>query len=234
MALFNTILTIILDIMLYFIIIQLYMAQILTTIASLAFWGNKTFLLLGKKINKRVGWFLGAFAAILFIVYFFLIETYILSILEIGLTVLMTHRFIAKEKTNKGIEYGLGIFTGVIILILTIFTIQGLTTLLQFFGAFGMLVGTYFLISAKQGIETISLSERIGWLLYAFGHFFTSYIGYQKHEWIFFIFQAWQMLLCLSGFSTSDPRKRKVIVWVSIIGGGIASLIFAILINRVQ
>lgn len=204
---------------------------ILITIASLLFFGNKISLLLGKKIGQKLGWFLGSFGALLFIIYFFLIDTPILSIMEIGLTVLMTYRFIAGIKTNRVVENILGFITGGIIIILTIITREGLMTWTQLGGALGMLIGTYFLISREQ-VQIINWNARIGWLLYGTGHFFTSYIGYQKHEWIFFIFQAWQMLLCFGGFVTDDPNKRKVITICIIVGGVVASLIFSLLLVR--
>lgn len=186
--------------------------EIIITLASLLFLGNKTLLLLGKKTNKMLGWSFGAVGAALFIVYFFMIHTPILSVLEIGLTILMTYRFIAGEKTNRKIENYLGIITGLFIVVLTILARQGTLSLPQFAGAFGMLVGTYFLISVKQELLSVSLwRERMGWLLYGSGHFFTSYIGYQKHEWIFFTFQAWQMLLCLIGFAIPDLKDRKLV-----------------------
>ena len=206
--------------------------QILITTASLLFFSNKLLLLLGEKLNKRLGWFLGGIAAILFIIYFFYIDTPVLSVLEIGLTILMTYRFIASEKTNKFIENLLGVITGIFIIILTLVTTEGIMTWPQFFGAFGMLIGTYFLISAKQlQVLKISLQERIGWLLYGFGHFFTSYIGYQKHEWIFFVFQVWQMLLCICGFSILNLKQRKIATISVLILGAMGALIFSIAIN---
>jgi len=208
--------------------------QILITVASLLFFGNKTLLLLGKNIKKRLGWFLGGLGAALFIVYFFMINTPILSILEIGLTILMTYRFFAKEKTNKLIENFLGILTGLSIITLTIVTHQGIMAWAQFFGAFGMLIGTYFLISANQiQDEKISIQERAGWILYAFGHFFTSYIGYQKHEWTFFVFQVWQMLLCLCGFAMMKTKDRRLLTIITLFIGAISALIFLIVINNI-
>ncbi len=206
--------------------------QILITIASLLFFCNKILLLLGKKLNRRLGWFLGGLGAILFIIYFFKINTPILAILEIGLVVLMTYRFIAKEKTNKLIENSLGIITGIFILVLTFITTEGVMTWSQFFGAFGMLIGTYFLISARQvQFEKISLQERLGWLFYGFGHLFTSYIGYQKHEWIFFVFQVWQMFLCLCGFSMINFKYRKIATILTLIIGSVVAFIFYIAIS---
>ena len=188
---------------------------------------------MGKKINKQIGWFCGTLAAILFVIYFFKIGTPILSVLEIGLTVLMMYRFFAGEKTNKIIENALGILTGAFIVVLTILTSQGTMTFSQFFGAFGMLIGTYLLISAPQN-EFIENKERYGWLLYALGHLFTSHIGYQKHEWIFFIFQAWQMLLCLGGFAAKNQKNRKMITSIILGAGTVASLIFVIFISNIK
>lgn len=207
--------------------------QILITIASLLFFGNKSLLLLGKKVNKRLGWFLGAAAAVLFIVYFFLINTPILSVLEIGLTILMTYRFIAGQKTNKIIENVLGVVTGIFIVILTVIAKLGTMNILQFFGAFGMLIGTYLLISSNQvQFEESGWKERFGWIMYGAGHFFTSYIGFEKHEWIFFVFQAWQMLLCFVGFSMPNLKERKLITNTALTFGAVACLIFFIVINN--
>ncbi len=186
--------------------------EIIITIASLLFLTSKTLLLLGKRINKKLSWFLGATGAALFVLYFFMIHTPILSVLEIGLTVLMSYRFLAGSKTNRKIENALGVATLFLIFILTVLAKQGTFGPAQFFGALGMLLGTYFLISSKQELFLESgWKERVGWLLYGAGHFFTSYIGYQKHEWIFFTFQAWQMLLCLIGFSIPDIKDRKLV-----------------------
>lgn len=207
--------------------------QILITIASVLFLGNKSLLLLGKKIDKKIGWFLGASAAVLFIVYFFLIEASILSVLEIGLTILMTYRFIAGQKTNKRIENVLGIVTGIIIIALTVIAAKGTMSVAQLLGALGMLIGTYLLISSRQIVlEFSEWKERLGWLLYGFGHFFTSYIGYQKHEWIFFVFQAWQMALCLVGFSISVQEERKKVTQAVLILGAISSAGFLIAITN--
>lgn len=204
--------------------------QILITAASLLFFSNKILVLLGHSINKRIGWFFGALGAVLFIVYFFLIEAYILSVVEIGLTILMTYRFIAAEKTNKYIELALGIVTGIFISILTIFTTQGVMTTAQFLGALGMLIGTYLLISAKQQSISPLWKERIGFLLYGFGHLCTSYIGYQKHEWIFFIFQAWQMFLCFIGFIMSTKKSRVWATYTVLIVGSVSALFFTVVI----
>ncbi len=206
---------------------------ILITIASLLFFGNKVLLLLGRPVRQKLGWFLGSLGAILFVIYFFLIGTPILSVMEIGLTILMTYRFIAGVKTNNLIEKILGIITLLIIVFLTIITNQGLVTWAQFFGSIGMLVGTYFLI-AKNQAGSINWNSRIGWLLYGLGHFFTSYIGYQKHEWIFFVFQVWQMLLCFGGFLTEDKIKRKNITKIILILGLIGSLIFSFFISTIN
>lgn len=205
--------------------------DILVTTASLLFFSNKTMLLLGEKINKQIGWFFGATGAVLFAIYFFCIGTPILSVAEIGLTVLMTYRFFAGEKTNVSVERFLGVATSVVIIILTIVAGLGIMTLAQFGGAFGMLAGTYLLVSTKQQVaETFALKERIGWLLYGAGHFFTSYVGYQKHEWIFFIFQAWQMMLCFGGFSLIEKNERKLAVIMSLIIGTVAALLFLIVV----
>jgi hypothetical protein len=106
-------------------------------------------------------------------------------------------------------------------------------TFAQLLGTFGMLIGTYLLISVTQD-KFIGIKERCGWLLYGLGHLFTSYIGYQKHEWIFFIFQAWQMFLCLGGFITKDQEKRKTITMIILGLGAIASLIFTIFISNIN
>lgn len=185
-------------------------------------------------MGKTIGWLCGTLGAIFFIIYFFNIGLPILSILEIGLTILMAYRFIAKDKTNRGIENMLGILTGIFIIIFTILTRQEILTFAQFFGALGMLIGTYLLISTKQEINFIEIKERYGWLLYGIGHFFTSCIGYQKHEWIFFVFQAWQMLLCFGGFVVKDPQKRKKITKSILVIGAVASLIFSIFISTIN
>jgi hypothetical protein len=205
----------------------------LVSIASLLFFSNKILLLLGKKINKQIGWLCGTFGAILFIIYFFIIGTPILSVLEIGLTTLMAYRFWAGEKTNKIIENGLGILTGLIIIVLTILAEQGMMSLAQFSGAFGMLVGTYLLISAKQ-IEDITTEERYGWLLYGLGHLCTSFIGYEKQEWVFFIFQYWQMLLCFGGFVAYTKEKRKIITMTVLGLGIIVSWTLIIFISKIN
>ena len=154
--------------------------------------------------------------------------------LEIGLTILMLYRFLANDKTNKTIEYSLGVITAVFVIILTALTNSGAITYAQFFGAFGMLVGTYLLISVKQQLEYIEIRERFGWLLYGIGHFFTSYIGYQKHEWIFFMFQFLQMLLCFGGFAVKDLKKRRVAINTILILGTVTSLIFIIFISNIK
>ncbi len=206
--------------------------QVLISAASILFFCNKTFLLLGKKVGRNLGWFLGAAGALLFIVYFFLIGTPILSVLEIGLAILMTYRFVAKENTNIRIERALGVVTGALIVVLTIIAGRGSLSGAQFFGAFGMLVGTYFLISSRQiDVGVSEMKERIGWLLYGFGHLFTSYIGYQKHEWIFFVFQVWQMLLCLVGFALFDMKERKLMTRASLVFGTVGVVLFAIVIT---
>ncbi len=204
--------------------------QILITTASLLFFSNKTLVLLGHSINKRIGWFFGALGAGLFIFYFFLIEAYILSIVEIGLTILMTYRFLVAEKTNKYIEVALGVVTGIFISILTFFTSQGVMTIAQFLGASGMLIGTYLLISVNQQSTSLLWKERIGFLLYGFGHLCTSYIGYQKHEWIFFIFQAWQMFLCFVGFAMTTKKSRVWATYFVLVAGSVSALLFSIVI----
>lgn len=202
-------------------VVRMQAMNILITISSLLFFNNKALLLLGQPLQKTIGWLLGTVAAILFIVYFFLIDTKILSVLEIGLVLLMGYRFVAGSVTNKRVEYGLGIVTWIGIGVLVILARAGFMTWIQCVGAFGMFLGTYFLISVHQSqTHRVHVRERVGWFLYGIGHVATSYIGYEKGEWVFLLFQVWQLLLCSVGCAYVLKANRVRATQAVLIGGG--------------
>lgn len=192
--------------------------QILVFIASLLFIFNKMLLLDSfLKIQDRIKWSLGLIAAILFIVYFFLLGSPILSTLEIGLTILMLYRTIVKERSKGLIENLLGIITSLIIIFLLIRTYTGYIETVQFLGAFGMLLGTYKLIQDKQ---------KTGFSLYAIGHIFTVIYGYQNNEFVFWWLQLLQALMCLTIFISNRFEARHEWLWFLIIFFG--SVLFVI------
>lgn len=208
--------------------------NILITISSMFFFNNKVLLLFGQPLQKTIGWLLGTVAAILFIVYFFLIDTKILSVLEIGLLLLMGYRFVAGSVTNKKIEYGLGVVTWIGIGFLVVLAQAGYMTWIQCVGAFGMFLGTYFLISVHQSqTHSVHIRERAGWFLYGIGHVATSYIGYEKAEWVFLLFQVWQLFLCLVGSVYVNKRKRINATKTVLIGGGLAVSLLVLVIGIV-
>lgn len=174
--------------------------QLLVIVASLCFILNKVFLLLGNSqiVSERTKWLMGVLGALLFIVYFFSIESPILSTLEIGLTVLTLYRFIVGINRNKTFEQMLGVFTGIIVFLLFLEKYQGYIETLQLAGALGMLIGTFYLIQEKY---------KTGFTLYALGHIFLTIFGYQKSETIFWILQLVQAVLCLTIFISEKLWK---------------------------
>ncbi len=185
--------------------------QALVIIASLCFIFNKVFLLLDNTpaVPGKIKWGLGLLGAILFIAYFFLIKSPILSTLEIGLTVLTSYRFIVGEKRRDDVEKILGIFTGVVIITLFILKYSGYLETLQLLGSLGMLIGTFYLIQEKY---------KTGFTLYALGHIFLTIFGYQQHEVTFWYLQLVQVLLCLTIYANNTKSEARG-NWISVIIG---------------
>lgn len=180
------------------------MIQVIVFIASCLFIINKGLLLHPEWIVKEeIKWSFGMIAAIMFIIYFFAIGSPILATLEIGLTILSLYRTIVGLKRNLFVEKVLGIFTGLVILVLFIEKYNGYIETLQLAGSICMIIGTFYLIRDEY---------KKGFTIYAFGHIFLSIFGYGKGELIFWLLQYTQALICFTVFLN---KKEKLIYKVS-------------------
>ena len=172
------------------------MIEVISILVSLIFFVNKILVLLGKKI----GWLVGAFAAVLAIIYFLMLELYIFTVLEFGLIVLMGYGFWAKEETNLSVEKLIQIVIVVVMTVLVFFAFTGMMTVYEFTGAILMLLGTYFLTHRR---------EALGWLLYGISHLFAAYVTNQKGQQFFADFQIASALVSAIAFLLIVKKKSK-------------------------
>ena len=155
------------------------MIEIISILVSLIFFVNKILLLIGKKL-ERLGWLMGSIAAVLAVIYFFLLELYIFTVLEFGLIILMGYGFFVKEIKNPTTEKLIHLFILVVMTVLVFFAFTGMMTIYEFVGAVLMLLGTYFLTHNIYAL---------GWLLYGVSHLFAAYVTNQKGQQFFADFQ---------------------------------------------
>ncbi len=170
------------------------MLQVLQVAVSLIFFANKVFVL----IEKRSGWLLGTIAAILACWYFFLLNLFVYTALEIGLVILMGYGFLKKDQTNKKVEWFIRLSLLTSMTVIAIFSFQGKLTSAEFGSSIFMLFGTYHLTHK---------AKRFGWLLYALAHCGAAYIGYAKLQNLFGDFQIASAIVCFAGVINSKKSR---------------------------
>lgn len=162
------------------------MTMFLQVAVSVIFFINKTLVLVGKKS----GWMVGVVAAILATFYFFRIELYIYTVLELGLIILMGYGFLWVGQKKPLTEMVINWTTAIVMLAMTVFVFSGLMTAIEFGSSIALLLGTYFLTH-----DQISW----GWSLYALAHGMAAYLGYHKDQQIFADFQVASCIVSLVG-----------------------------------
>lgn len=143
---------------------------------ALLFFTNKIVLLIGK----RTGWLVGVIAATLSVVYFFLLDLYIFTVLEIGLFVLMGYGYLKGKRTSAREELLVRVALTCVMGALIYFVFTGIMTVVEFFGAALMLWGTYLLTHDFV---------RWGWAIYGVSHCLAAAVGYWKLQPFFADFQ---------------------------------------------
>lgn len=173
---------------------QQTMLQILEVSVALLFFSNKVFVLIGK----RTGWLLGVIAAFLAGFYFYYLELYVYTILEIGLIVLMGYGFLIIKKQPRVERFIHGVII-ILMVILSYFVFDGMLTIYEFISSIGMLVGTYFLTHERA---------MLGWLCYTVGHLLSVYVMYSKDQSFFADFQLASAIVSSVGFISCWNRTR--------------------------
>jgi hypothetical protein len=159
---------------------------------ALIFFANKSFVLVGK----RFGWFLGALAAFIAVFYFYLIQLYIYTVLEVGLIILMGYGFI-KPKENNGLELAIRLTIAGIMLILSMFAFNGLLTIYELLSSAGLLFGTYFLTHSKV---------KLGWFISGLAHLLAMQLGYEKNQNFFADFQLASAIISFIGITIKSKN----------------------------
>jgi len=167
------------------------MIHFLQIAVALIFFANKVFVLAGKKS----GWLLGAVAASLGVVYFFLVPLYVFTVLEIGLIFLMGYAFVAKEKNPK-MEKAINAVIVIVMVTLTVFVFKGMMTVIEFLASTGLLFGTYFLTHKKI---------QLGWGFYILAHSLAAIVGYGAKQSFFADFQIASAIVSIAGVA----RERR-------------------------
>lgn len=170
---------------------------ILEVAVGVIFFANKVFVL----AEKRLGWFMGVIAAILSFFYFFLIELYVFTALEVGLMVLMGYGFLHRgSRRNKKVERFLNYTITTVMAALTYFVFSDLMTVVEFFGAIGMLSGTYYLTHDRM---------RLGWILYGSAHVLSAILGYHVNQPFFADFQVASAIVAAVGVIKGNKNRLE-------------------------
>lgn len=162
------------------------MVMFLQIAVSVIFFTNKVLVL----ADKKVAWLTGAIAAAIALFYFYLIELYVYTVLEIGLITLMGYAFFKKERANPAVEMWIRVVTIVVMCALAIFAFSGLMTVVELVSSAGLLMGTYMLTHGKK---------MTGWILYIVGHSCAAYLGYHKGQQFFADLQVASVIVSMVG-----------------------------------
>lgn len=150
---------------------------------SLIFFLNKLLLL----VEKKSGWLVGAIAALLALIYFYIIGLYVYTVLEIGLVALMIYGFVVKTKVPR-IERLINILIIVLMFALMIFSFSGMLTVYELISSATLLLGTYYLSHSRL---------MLGWCLYIVAHFLATIVGFSKHQLFFANFQIASVIVSM-------------------------------------
>ncbi len=163
---------------------------------SVIFFGNKVLVL----VNKKSGWFVGAIAAILGLFYFYSIDLYIFTVLEVGLIVLMGYGAFPEKWKNAKLEKMIYAVIALSMLSFTYFAFSGRLTVYEFISSVGLIWGTYLLTHQKA---------RFGWSIYCIAHAFAAYVGYSKGGQEFFAtLQVASAIVSLVGMLITKPENN--------------------------
>lgn len=174
------------------------MIPTLEVLVALVFFANK----LGVLIEKRSGWLIGVIAAVISIVYFFLLNLAIFTVLEVGLVILMGYGYWRKQDVDVRVEWLIRIAIMVVMAFLTYFVFRGFLTIMEFVGSVLMLWGTYFLTHGKMWW---------GWVIYGASHVFAAIVGYGAAQPFFAHFQIASAMVAVAGIvKESDKVATKV------------------------
>ncbi len=166
------------------------MLQIVTTLLSLV---HKVFLL---RNDKRVAWIVGIVAGIISVIYFYAVQLYVFSGLEIGLLVLMGYGLTGKSK--KSISDTIQALTGILCLTLTYFSFSGVLTILEGVSSVGAVFGVYFLAHNR---------DRTGWIIWVFTHLLIVYVTLEKGQQFFVAYQVFSLIIAIYGVVKSCKHK---------------------------
>ncbi len=160
--------------------------EIATTALSLV---HKVFLL---KKDKTIAWVTGIVASVLSIIYFYIVGLNIYSGLEIGLTVLMLYGLM-KNKTRR-VENIITVFTGLLCIFLGYLSLSGFLTVLELVSSIIPLLAIYFLTNNKN---------KLGWMCMVATCLITTYVVFEKGQFVFAVYQIISLLLAIYGLVRS-------------------------------
>ncbi len=163
---------------------------------SLLFFAGK----LGVLIDKKFGWFVGALGASVGFFYFFLLNLYVFTVLEVGLVVLMGYGAFPEKWKGYKTERMIYLVIVVVMVFFTWFAFSGKLTVFETIASIGLVVGTYLLTHHRQ---------QFGWVAYCIAHIAASYVGYQKDQEFFADFQVASAIVSLFGFWKVRAMKHK-------------------------
>ncbi len=150
------------------------------------FFANKVLVLVGR----RSGWAVGVIGAALALVYFYLLDLRLLTVLEVGLVLLMSYGYVAHSDPSPRFQVIVRVAITLTMVTLAGFVFTGVMTAVEFTSAVLMLWGTYLLTSGQL---------RLGWALSAVAHALAGVVGWDKGQGTFADFQIASSIVAAIG-----------------------------------
>lgn len=172
---------------------------ILQVAVAWVFFANKVLVLVGR----RSGWAVGVLGAALALVYFYLLDLFLFTVLELGLIVLMLYGFAAHGGSRSRFELVARVAITLAMTAMVWFVFTGVMTVVEFMSALLMLWGTYLLASG---------SLAWGWGLSVVAHALAGVIGWSKNQLTFADFQVASSIVALIGVAINWRTERSYYV----------------------
>ena len=141
-------------------------------------------------MGKKLGWFVGALAATIGFFYFYQLELYVFTVLEVGLIMLMGYGALPEKWKSVGVERMIYIVIVVMMVSFAYFAFAGKLTLFETISSVALVWGTYLLTHRRP---------ELGWIVYCIAHVFAAYLGYEKDQDFFADFQVASAIVSLFG-----------------------------------
>lgn len=140
--------------------------------------------------GRKTGWILGSVSAVLGTIYFYLLDMYVYTVLDVGLVVLLAYAFFKKDTVSKDVQTWVRVLTGTVMLIISAAAFNGMLTVVETVSTFGLLIGTVLLTHGR---------ESLGWVLHAMAHLLAAYLGYEKEQAFFADLQIASAIVSILG-----------------------------------